>query len=138
MNNGARVYDDEGLIVKSHDSYNLIRSKQSADGNTLSGSAERLEGMGTIWKYNAPEATEVNIEYGLKVSSGKAKLVLISPDDRITVLTECISDSDAEQSATEALQIEKGKNRIKLIGAKGTEIDFTVSVDKGTVSSFSD
>lgn len=135
MNNGTRVYDNEDMIVKDYNSYNLVMSKQHVEDNCLTGSAQSLEGMGTIWRFDAAEDTEVNLTYRINVSSGKAKLVLISPDDTITTLAECTPDSDGEE-VTETFQANEGENRIKLIGAKGTEIEYEISADKGKVSSF--
>ena len=122
LNNGAKVYNDEKMIVKNYDSYNLIRSRQNVKNNCISGSAERMEGMGTIWKLNADTPTDVNISYKIKVSSGKAKLVLISPDNTVTELAECTPDSASKQKQTDTFHVDAGKNRIKLIGVKGTKI----------------
>lgn len=136
LNNGVRVYDNEKMIAEAFDSYNLVKSKQSMSENYLSGSAEKLEGMGTIWKLNASEETEINLTYRITVSSGKAKLVLICPDDSLTTLAEFTAEPDKEYESTETFQAEKGKNRVKLIGGKGTKIDYEITSDKGNMKSF--
>ena len=41
LNNGARVYDDEKMIVENFNTYNLVKSKQSMSDNHLTGSAEK-------------------------------------------------------------------------------------------------
>ncbi|MDD2981324.1 MAG: hypothetical protein PHN80_15330 [Hespellia sp.] len=136
LNTGAKVYDNEKMIVKNYDSYNLIRSKQNVKNNCISGSAECMEGMGTIWKMDADTPTDVNISYKIKVSSGKAKLVLISPDNTVTELAECTPESDSEQKKSDTFHVDEGKNRIKLIGAKETKIEFEISADKGNMRTF--
>lgn len=136
VNFGARVYDDEKLIAKDYNTYNLIECKQSVEGNILSGSAKRLEGMGVIWKWNASEDMDVSITYQLKVLSGKAKLVLIHPDDMLDTLVEYTADSDNGQEVTDTFKAKKGKNRIKLVGAKGTKVEFKICIDKGEMISF--
>ncbi|SHK37954.1 hypothetical protein [Hespellia stercorisuis] len=138
LNTGIKVYNDEKMIVKNYDSYNLIRSRQNVKNNCISGSAERMEGMGTIWKLNADAPTDINISYKIKVSSGKAKLVLISPDNTVTELAECTPESDFEQKESDTFHVDAGKNRIKLIGAKDTKIEFEISADKGDIRTFND
>ena len=41
-----------------------------------------------IWEFDADEAEEVNISYSLTVTSGKAKLVYVSPDGIVSTLAE--------------------------------------------------
>lgn len=137
-NTGAKVYDDKEAIAKDYNSYNLVHSKASIDGNTLTGSAELMEGMGTIWEYKAADEEDVSITYSMNVYKGKAKLVLIAPDNTLKTLIECTADSDGWQEGTADVQIREGKNRIKLIGGKGTEIVYEISADKGEIKSFGD
>lgn len=137
MNTGAKVYDSEEKLVENYDTYSLVNSREFVKDNILSGSAGKMEGMGTIWKYNAEESTDVEITYRIKIFSGKAKLVLISPDDTLTTLAECTEDSDAKQKMTKTFHAEKGKNRIKLVGAKGTKLEYEISIDEGRIRSFS-
>lgn len=136
MNFGAKLYNDEQEIVRNSNSYNLVRAKQSVKGNHLFGTMDKLEGMGTIWKYNASEETDVTITYQMKISEGKAKLVLISPDDTVITIVECTAESDAEEDVSDTYSLEKGKNRIKLIGAENTKIEFEISLNKGHMISF--
>ena len=86
--------------------------------NTVSGSAEKLEGMDTIWEFNTDEPTEVNISCNLTVTSGKAKLVYIDPDGTVTTIAECIAGEENEQSVSESIKAEEGENRIRLVGAE--------------------
>lgn len=137
LNTGAKVYDNENMIVKNYDSYNLVKSKQNVENNCMSGSAETMEGMRTIWKLDTSEASDVNISYKIKISSGKAKLVLISADNTITNLVECTPESDFEEEKSDTFHVEAGENRIKLIGAKDTKIEYKISADKGKIRNFS-
>lgn len=134
LNSASKVYDDDKRIAENYNTYNLVKSVQNIDGDTLSGSADRLEGMGTIWRYKAKEDEEVTLNYKIKVDSGKAKLVYIAPDDKITTLIECTSDSEKQMEIT--FSVPEGKNRIKLIGGKDTKIEYEISVDKGSIESF--
>lgn len=136
LNLGKKIYDNEKILVKDYDSFNLVQSKQHIEDGTLCGSADIMEGMGTIWKFTATDNTDVSISYHIEVSSGKAKLVLISPDDTVTTLTEVTPDSVAEGKTKDTFQVGKGKNRIKLVGGKNTKVNYEISIDKGAISSF--
>lgn len=136
MNSGKKVYDNEELIAADYNSYNLVQSKGFVDGNCLTGSALTMEGMGKIWEFDAPRDMDVKIESRIKVVSGKAKLVLIYPDDTLSVLKEYEADSEKAQEFSDTFQVKKGKNRIKLVAGKDTQIEYEISIDQGKMSSF--
>ena len=77
MNTGARVYDNEKVLAGDSNSYNLANYSGSQSDQTVSGSAEKLEGMDAIWELDTDEEKEVNISYSLTVTSGKAKLIYV-------------------------------------------------------------
>ena len=97
MNLGERYYENDRGIAGDSNSYNLTNYTGSQEGNTVSGSAEKMEGMDTVWKYEASEDTEVTFTWKLNVSSGKAKFVLIDPDGNLSTLAECKAESGGEQ-----------------------------------------
>ena len=136
MNTGARVYDSDRAIASSSNSYNLIDYTGNQNGNTVSGSAEKLDGMDTIWSYEAEEEKEVTLSWKLNVSSGKAKFVLINPDGELTTLVECFAGEDSEQSSSGTFEIKQGENRVKLVGAENTSLEYEFTADEGEVSSF--
>lgn len=136
MNTGARVYDSDRAIASSSNSYNLTDYTGNQNGNTVSGSAEKLEGMDTVWSYEAEEEKEVTLSWKLNVSSGKAKFVLINPDGELTTLAECFAGEDSEQSSSGTFEIKQGENRVKLVGAENTSLEYEFTADEGEVSSF--
>lgn len=136
MNTGARVYDSDRAIASSSNSYNLSNYTGGQNGNTVSGTAEKLEGMDTVWRYEADEEKEVTMSWKLNVSSGKAKFVLIDPDGELTTLAECLAGEEGEQSSSGTFEIKKGENRVKLIGAEDTSLEYEFTADEGEVSSF--
>lgn len=138
LNTGVRVYNNEKALVADYSSYNLINFSSSQSENTVSGSAEKLEGMDTIWKYDADELTEVNISFSLRVTSGKAKLVYVDPDGTVSTLLECSTGENAGQSESETLKVKEGENRIRLVGAEGTGLEYEFTADKGEVETFGD
>ena len=107
MNPGKRFYDNEKGIAGQTNSYNLTN-------NTVSGSAEKMEGMDTIWNYTSPDDTEVTLSWKLSVSSGKAKLVLIDPDGNLSTLVECEASAGGEQNGSGTFEIKKKRERTGL------------------------
>lgn len=138
MNTGARVYNDEKALAGDYSSYNLTNFSGNQSENTVSDSAEKLEGMDTIWELDAEEPEEVNISYSLTVTSGKAKLVYVDPEGTVSTLLECSAGEDAGQSASEIIEVREGENRIRLVGAEGTGLEYEFTADKGDVEAFGD
>lgn len=133
MNLGERYYENDRGIAGDSNSYNLTNYTGSQEGNTVSGSAEKMEGMDTVWKYEASEDTEVTFTWKLNVSSGKAKFVLIDPDGNLSTLAECKAESGGEQENSGTFEIKKGENRVKLVGAEKTSLEYEFTADEGNV-----
>lgn len=136
MNIGARVYDNEGALAGDSNSYNLTNYSGSQSDQTVSGSAEKLEGMDTIWEFDTDEEKEVNISYSLTVTAGKAKLIYVSPDRTVTTLIECIAGEESGQPISEIIKAEAGENRIRLVGAQDTSLEYEFTADMGEVEPF--
>ena len=111
---------------------------ENNNSGRIIGSAEKLEGMDTIWEFDADEAEEVNISYSLTVTSGKAKLVYVSPDGIVSTLAECIAGEESEKSASDSIEAKAGENRIRLVGAEGTTLEYEFTADAGEVEPFGD
>ncbi len=104
-----------------------------ADRNKLSKQIGALMGQG-----KKDEAEEVNISYSLTVTSGKAKLVYVSPDGIVSTLAECIAGEESEKSASDSIEAKAGENRIRLVGAEGTSLEYEFTADAGEVEPFGD
>lgn len=137
------VYDNEERIADNSNSYNKIRYKQSTKDDTTTITCGKMEGMDTVWKYQAEEDMTLQMYCTLEVTSGKAKLVLIQPDDTIITLAEKESTAEEEINTEEnddttstaesmsTLELKKGSNRMKIVCEKDTSfsLSFTVSKD---------
>ena len=121
------VYDNDAKIASNTNTYSLINYEQVQSDLHFTASVEKMEGMDTIWVFDAEEDTAVDITYKLNVSSGKMKLVLINPEKEVSVIAEC--DSGMEDFVSDTLDIKKGNNRIKIVAGENTQfdIDFTIS-----------
>lgn len=121
------IYDNDTKIASESNTYSLKNIEQVHSDLHFTASVEKMEGMDTVWVFDAEEDTVVDITYQLNVSSGKAKLVLIDPEKEVSVIVEC--DSKMEEPVQETLDIRKGNNRIKIVAGENTQfdIDFTIS-----------
>lgn len=88
-----------------------------------------MEGMDTIWDWDAEEDTTLDITYTLNVLSGKAKLVLINSKGELSIIAEC--DTEMTEPVQSILNAEKGNNRIKLVADENTKFDIDISISEG-------
>lgn len=129
------VYDDASMLVKDSNTYNKVNWKSSIEDRKYTVSAVKFEGMDTIWTYDAPEDASIEITYLVKVHDGKMKLVLIAPDDTLTTIAEITTESSMEEAESVTLELEKGENRIKLVGGKDTKLDMEIFISEGKFNS---
>ena len=121
------VYDNNKKIASDTNTYNLNNVDQTSEDGHFTASVEKMEGMDTIWNFDTEEDTVIDITYTLNVSSGKIKLVLISPEGEVSVIAEC----DSEMTDTSTLNIEKGNNRIKIVADENTKFGIDIYISEG-------
>lgn len=88
-----------------------------------------MEGMDTIWVFDAEEDKSLEITYIINVSSGKMKLVLINPKGDVSIIAEC--DTEMSEPIQSTLNIESGNNRIKIVAGANTKFDIDISIQEG-------
>lgn len=125
VNFGKQVYDNEEMIGADYDRYNADYFSQSSEGDTLSGSAEKLEGMRTIKKFDSSGEGEISLTYDLNVSSGRAKIALVAPDGTVMIPGECTAE-EKETTGSEQYEAVEGEYRIKLVGDEGTKLEYEI------------
>lgn len=145
---GANAYNNERSIASDMNSYNLNNITQTSDDGTFSAQVGNMEGMDTIWTYDAENETSTELSYDITLYSGKLKLTLISPDKKVTTLVELDSEKDAEDhsasaqdssagtsacsaSDTVSFSLEPGENRIKVVAGEDTRFDMNLSMPEG-------
>lgn len=109
------IYDDNSKIISESDSYSYLdRIDKSTDEKLKL--KFTLTGMESVYRFDVKEDEVININYDANISSGKFKVVLVSPEDEVITLLEG-SSSDSKD-----IKINKGENIIKIVGnnAKGT------------------
>ena len=88
-----------------------------------------MEGMDTIWVFDAEEDKSLEITYIINVSSGKMKLVLINPKGDVSIIAEC--DTEMSEPIQSTLNVESGNNRIKIVAGANTKFDIEISIQEG-------
>lgn len=131
------VYEDSVSIVSQGESNSKVMPSYTTTNHRLKGSVGKMYGMETLWEYRASQQREVPITYSLTVESGKAKLLLITPDNTIITLSEVIVLEGEEHTSgessliTETFHLEAGENRIKLV-AEGAKLSYELYIEEGT------
>lgn len=126
------IYDDNTTIAKSADSHLSQMSFYNRDNNKFSMSARAFSGAKTVWSYTAKNEGDVTFSYLLSVSGGgKAKLVLITPDDEVITLSENVDNTETDEMQSQIVSLKKGKNRIKIVGYEDPKLNLVLSVDVG-------
>jgi hypothetical protein len=84
---------------------------------------KKFKGTIELAKTDVSDPVSVDISYELICNSGKAKLALIKPNNKIVTINEnnCANSDDSLQKTT--INLEKGINKIKIISDDYTDID---------------
>ena len=130
-NNNA-TYTDDAAIAKKTDSFSTKMWTSNTRGNEFTASAT-LTGARTIWRYNAESDIDVTFAFLLSVTGdvGKAKLVLIGPDDDVTIITENANSATYDELQYQTISLKKGSNRIKVVAQDAPKFELTLSTDIG-------
>ncbi|HHV63550.1 MAG TPA: hypothetical protein GXX46_00505 [Peptococcaceae bacterium] len=109
------IYDDAQRIARDGDSYSFYHRIGEIGRNSLALDYSRFYGVQTIWVWENEEPGEIAVDYDSQVTSGKFKVVLVTPEGRIINI--------AEQSGKGSFKIaaSRGKYSLKIVGydAKG-------------------
>ena len=125
------TYDDDTIIARTSDGFLSTMSTSSTFGKDFT-MAATFTGAKTIWRYRANEDMDVRLSYLLSVAEGgKAKLVLITPDNEVVILTENINNSVMDEPRAETITIKKGNNRIKIVGQDSPKLELKINAEVG-------
>ena len=123
------IYDDDTKIAGNSDSYSSKMSSTRSWGKDFSMSAT-LTGTKTIWRYRAKEDINIRLSYMLSVTEGgKAKLVLITPDNEVMILSENTDNTVMSEMKSETIVLKKGNNRIKIVGQDSPKFQLKLNSD---------
>ena len=125
----AAIYDNDIKIASNINSYNRNNYYQTTEDWHFTASVEKMEGMDTIWVFDAEEDKVLDITYTINVSAGKMKLVLINPKGDVSIIAEC--DTEMSEPIHSTLNVESGNNRIKIVAGENTKFDIEFSIQEG-------
>lgn len=134
--NSNKVYNDNSEISSEYDTFGLGESNETIESGRYKGKLI-LSGSATIWTYESSSDIDLKVPYSLSVNRGKAKIVLISPDNTVVDLIESTDKSAVEGATSITIPIKKGNNRIKVVGYKKADIDIELHIKEGTFSKIS-
>ena len=107
------VYDDDKQIEGEGNSFSLSNYNQNKNGDRLYINVGFMDGMDTIWEYDADSESAVDVGYDISLTSGKVKLVLITPDGDLCTIAETTKADSF--SGSQHINMDKGTYRIKLV-----------------------
>ncbi|MDR2933448.1 MAG: hypothetical protein LBV27_10125 [Oscillospiraceae bacterium] len=127
------IYDDDKAIAGVDSVVVLTSIGTCLDEGSYEITIASQTGAQTVWRCDADSDTgTVNLSCRMTVSDGgKAKIVLIDPDNVVTTLLEAAAGDD-EQLTEYTFDAEKGRYRIKIVAADGAAIKAGIDFDKGT------
>lgn len=123
-----QIYSDDEKKTADSDTYGLDFEETVQKDNTYTGKL-KISGTYSLWEFACDEDQDVTISYQFEVESEKGKLVLISPHNKVEVIT---SGESTDELKTKTLSLKKGKNRMKVVGKDKAEISFKLVTDKGS------
>lgn len=129
----SQVYNNEQLLAKELNTASKKNYKKNKQDEMITITCEKMTGMDTLWKYNTLEDITIQMNYSLQVTSGKAKLILVQPDNTLITLAEESAMDNQQINTMEQkceLDLKKGKNRIKIVCEKGTAFLLSFQISK--------
>lgn len=123
-------YDDEAQIAEQSNTYDLSEVQQAIGGNSFAANVT-FEGMDTLWGYEAPADGQIQITHQLRTKTGRAKLVLVTPDGACTTIVENADHSEPLTPSTTAANVQVGYNRIRLVADGDAQIELQLQIDCG-------
>lgn len=127
----ADIYYDNAKLGSYYSSYKMSDFTQEVDGNQISGTYKNLNGMVLLWNYEVEEDIALDVNYSMKVSKGKVKLVMVDPDGTVVTIEELSNGVTADVMKTQSFSLHKGLYRVKIVGTEDAIVDFEVEIAGG-------
>lgn len=130
-NEAVKLYDDEKRLAEKSVTLIAMHSPLSIDANKFVDKA-RLTGSFDAWEFDANKDSTVEVPYSFYVSQGMAKVILVSPDQKVTTLIEKEGNiKDHPKTGTLKLKLIKGKSMIRIVGKNEAIYGFKMAPPEG-------
>lgn len=104
------IYDDNNKIVTSSDSFNETDAKKSISNGKIEETFGDFYGIRTLADITSPGDNEsITINYSSNISKGNFKVVLVTPDNKVTEIKDI-------NSKGEEIKLSKGTTKIRIVG----------------------
>ena len=130
FNSMLSIYNNDKKIASETNTFNLGEIEQEIDNKKIEAKIDDIEGMETIWSFTSDEDMDIELSGEMSIKSGKAKLVLILPDNTLILLAEKDFASNSNE-ITQTFSVKQGLNRIKLVAEKNTELYLVLASTDG-------
>ena len=111
-NSKSNIYNDDKKIAADSDTFSISNSEGEVINNEYKEQLT-LDGDYTIWQCDCDSDRQTEVAYSLKASNGSAKLVLITPDNKVNTIVQVTDKKNKSEMTKVKLDLGRGKNRIK-------------------------
>jgi len=123
------MYDNDSEIVAAEDVYSVSIYSFRSDDNGTKIHTGSFVGVKTLWDADVYRDCDIDIIYTLSVrKGGRAKIVLVTPEDEVIILAENTDNTVTDVLETQTVSLGIGYNSIKLVGAESPAIDLVLRV----------
>ncbi len=132
----AAIYENDSKIASEGNSFNYYEDiEQSVETSSFTASVDGMDGMDTVWTYDAATDSEIPIDFRIILNTGDVKIVFISPDGELDTIAECTEETAME--GTKTVSVKQGENRIKIVSRDKAEFDISLNIDEGSFEKLS-
>jgi len=125
-NTQKKVYNDDSFISQESDSFSYTDYDQSSEDKALDLKFGTFYGSDTFYNINVSKEGTATVKYDTAVEKGRFKIVLISPERKLTTLAEGSGQGSKE------VKLVRGKYVIKLVGDNAAgRVRMSVAVGEG-------
>lgn len=131
----ADIYYSEERQSNYYSNYNMSNCWEIKEDNSISGGYDNFNGMVTLWFYEDEGGFPVDINYCMKVSQGKAKIIMYYTDGvntSIDIIDEITTYNVVGESQTLTVVLQKGLSCIKIVGMDDADVEYELRINNGS------
>ena len=111
------VYNDDSKIaLQNNFSTKGQNSKISDDESSFSSNMKHLNGCFQVAEADIKDKCDVEMCFSGEIKSGKAKVVLVKPNNEVVILKEVVAGQDNSYFCNLTVSCDVGLNKIKFVG----------------------
>ena len=119
-------YHSNKKIAQMEDHYAKENSVFHPIDGGYSFTVSKFDGRQTLWNKKLRKKQNLKIDISFQLTEGQAKIVHINNKGNVTTLIECSSKTSTERPITKTVTLERGQNRLKIVGYDCKNIDLKI------------